>query len=83
MIDPDGIWQCKHCDWTGKQAEFLVSQNPFDEAETIHGCPACFSIDSFGLLCDVPECGRKGDCGWPTTDGGYRHTCHVHMEMKT
>ena len=30
--------------------------------------------------CDEPGCYEVTSCGWPTEDGGYRHTCYEHME---
>lgn len=28
--------------------------------------------------CDVPRCGKWGNCGWPSKDG-YRRTCGEHI----
>ena len=30
-------------------------------------------------ICDEEGCWNSASCGWPTEDGGYRHTCSDHM----
>jgi hypothetical protein len=35
------------------------------------------------LICDEPGCYNYANCGFPTSDGGYRRTCHDHSHFKT
>lgn len=35
------------------------------------------------LICDEPWCYNYASCGFPTSDGGYRRTCHDHSDFKT
>lgn len=35
------------------------------------------------LICDEPGCYNTASCGFPTSDGGYRRTCHDHSDFKT
>jgi len=55
----------------------LSGLNPFDNSQ-ISGCPHCFSIDHFVLICDEPDCKSDATCGTPT-DNGYRQTCGKHV----
>lgn len=72
--------KCDQCQWDGRYDDVLTASNPFDEDETIYGCPRCHSIDSFNLLCDEPGCKDVVCCGMNTEDG-YRNTCHQHAPM--
>lgn len=39
-------------------------------------------LKNFAGVCDESECWNVVSCGWPTKDGGYRHTCHKHSSFK-
>lgn len=69
--------RCVECDSISDENTLLTAQNPFDETETIHGCPVCKSIDTMVAVCDEPGCDKDVSCGWPS-DAGYRHTCYEH-----
>lgn len=65
------------CGWRGNSVELLTATNPFDDTDTITGCPSCKSIDSCVNACDEPECWQQATCGTPTATG-YRTTCGKH-----
>jgi hypothetical protein len=73
-------WCCTECDWRG--SDLLVSQNPFNRDDKIHGCPECKSVECFKAACDEPGCNKDASCGWPSADG-YRNTCHDHWRINT
>lgn len=68
---------CEECEWTGRISEVLRAQNPWDETDTILGCPKCRSPESFRFACDEPDCWASVTCGTPTPTG-YRSTCGKH-----
>lgn len=74
--------RCEECDWHGEESEILTAKNPFDETETINGCPNCKSVDSIRVACDEPGCFEFSSCGTPT-DNGYRQTCGKHAPRNT
>ena len=56
----------------------LRAPNPWTPTAEIVGCPSCYEPETLAMLCDVPDCGREADCGWPSP-AGYRRTCGRHM----
>jgi len=70
-------YRCGECNTLMPTARILNAKNPFYKEETISGCPICFSIDHFVLVCDAPHCKRDVTCGTPTKKG-YRNTCGPH-----
>lgn len=68
---------CKECDFRGYTKDALKAKNPFDETDTIFGCPTCKSPNSFRSVCDELDCWREVSSGTPTKNG-YRSTCHQH-----
>ena len=79
-------WKCRSCGEVSREAELLTAPSPFDETDTLTGCPLCKGCsDGFDLLCDEDGCIQEAHCGWPTGDkadrwGGYRNTCGQHRE---
>jgi hypothetical protein len=67
-------WECK---WRGTSDDWLVAKNPFNNEDTILGCPQCFDINTLYMACDEPECWKPASCGTPT-ENGYRNTCGEH-----
>lgn len=75
-------FRCVDCGtWVGDESELLTAANPFDPRETVFGCPVCKSIGELVNTCDEPGCARDASCGWPTSGGGYRRTCHEHRKQ--
>lgn len=72
---------CNACSHQSHLRYHLVATNPFNDDETIYGCPNCQSINSFRMACDEPDCWEPVECGTPTEDG-YRQTCREHMPGK-
>jgi len=70
---------CQDCSWKGTFKDLLVAQNPFDETESIQGCPNCKAINMTRLVCDEHGCWLEAGCGFNTEDG-YRNTCHKHYD---
>jgi rubredoxin len=70
-------WVCRTCDWQGEESQLLTAPNPFDQAETVSGCPRCKSIDSFREACDRLECWSEATIGTPT-ERGYERLCSQH-----
>jgi len=73
-------WRCPDCHWIGPTDDFLEGKNPFDETDTILGCPACKAIVNFDQVCDEDGCDALTSCGFPTPDG-YRNTCYRHSDF--
>lgn len=74
------LWRCKACSTETLGADLLQAPSPFDPLDGLTACPQCKQCDQgFDLVCDEPGCKQIGNCGWPTPDGGYRHTCNKHM----
>ena len=78
--DEDKRWQCDDCGAITLGAELLRAKNPFDETDTIIGCPNCKSVSGFIEICDEPGCTNEATCGFPVDDafGFYRRTCLEH-----
>jgi hypothetical protein len=68
----------RRCDWRGLQEDVLTAPNPFDNEDTIIGCPNCKSIDTIETVCDEDGCWELVTCGTPT-ENGYRTTCYKHV----
>lgn len=73
---------CEMCGWMGGQRSLLVAPNPFDQTETIHGCPLCGGIGQFRRTCDVIGCREYVCCGWLDADMVYHNTCHEHSPRR-
>ena len=74
-------WNCTECRWHGDtpQRITLYTQDGSSEFALVV-CPECRQISSsLEECCDEPGCSKTAGCGWPTKDGGYRRTCHLHM----
>ena len=74
---------CLECPWRGLQGDLLRATNPFDESDSISGCPRCHSIDSAVPACDEEGCWEPVTCGTPIeededTGKKYRNTCSKH-----
>jgi hypothetical protein len=69
---------CECCDWRGTTDQLLSARNPFDQTDTIQGCPNCRQVGDFVVACDEPDCWREVTNGTPTP-AGYRSTCSKHM----
>jgi len=70
-------WYCTECNWYGTIGEFLSAPNPFDENDSIIGCPNCKQVECIEAACDEPGCKKSASCGTPSGDG-YRVTCGNH-----
>lgn len=66
------------CGWCGPDTEMLKAQNPFQDGDTLNGCPLCRDVNTLQVACDEPDCWEASSCGTPT-DAGYRRTCGKHM----
>lgn len=81
---PISKWQCNECRDTFA-SELLLTvhiDHPkagFDRV-ALSQCPECGYVDCFTAICDEPGCTKHATCGWPTTSGGYRNTCHEHWD---
>lgn len=71
-------WQCDECGAIRDRRQLLVDKNPFDNTETIYGCPNCFSIDRFTRICDDDGCNLPVSSGWNDETGKRRATCYKH-----
>lgn len=70
-------WKCtEYLDWY-PESKLLHAAHPFDEDDTILGCPSCNSINNFNLLCDVVGCEHEVKNGW-SSGQGFRRTCFKH-----
>lgn len=68
---------CNTCGKIYPDDKILKALNPFDATEEILGCPFCYAINSFVLVCDEPGCDKPVCCGY-NTENGYRQTCSIH-----
>lgn len=75
-------WKCNECGHHFVQDNFLVATNPFNNKETIYGCPECKTVDQFTNICDEDGCKSDATCGWPSNPA-YRRTCHKHMSKES
>lgn len=69
--------RCEACRMILDVSAILTALNPFSSSETVQGCPHCFAIDHFTVVCDEAGCEQDVSCGWPSADS-YRMTCHDH-----
>ena len=65
----------------------LFISNEFDAEALPNAREALASGDHEKLkkilgCCDEPGCYEVTSCGFPTEDGGYRHTCYSHMKKE-
>lgn len=77
----DEKYKCLACGVITKEAAILIGKHPFAENEDIRGCPRCFSMDNFHLLCDEDGCTELHSCGGPDENGIYRMTCGEHSKI--
>lgn len=70
------------CTWKGDITEALYAPNPFDESDTLTGCPLCKAINTLAMACDEPDCWFEATCG-TNTPGGYRVTCGKHAPLSS
>ncbi len=71
------VCQESYCKWHGASEDALRAPNPFNEKDTLLGCPECKGVNTLAVACDEPECWEEATCGFPTTFG-YRRTCGEH-----
>ena len=81
-LDAKKKWKCNECNEISLETELLYAKSPFDETDTLTGCPKCKGCNGFDEICDEPGCDRTTSCGFPAGDewGGYRRTCHEHSD---
>lgn len=86
MSAADRLYVCTaHCTWIGPLRDALTAPHPFDETDTVVGCPACKGIDTLREKCDSPECKREASVWWRddgAKDAPRRRACHEHREDK-
>lgn len=69
-------WVCRECKKV--TAIHLSAPNPFDNTDTIIGCPNCQSVDSLVSACW--KCDREACIGTTaSTEFRYVHSCHEHQ----
>lgn len=70
---------CTSCDWMGIESERLRCPNPFSSTtvDIIFGCPECYEVNTFEVLCDVEGCNLNPSIGKPTKEG-YKRLCWRH-----
>ena len=81
--DTEKQWKCSECNEISLETALLIAPNPFDETDTIGGCPLCLAVEGFTEICDETGCEGQATCGYPTKDGshgGYRRTCWRHYD---
>lgn len=71
-------WLCTECRAVSSGPDVLYADNPFDNTDTVAGCPACASVDCIIKVCDESGCAEPATCGFPAEDVRYRHTCGQH-----
>lgn len=73
MTYPAGpaAWRCLACREVVFEPDLLRAPNPFNEEETLTGCPSCRRCGVFELVCAVPECVRAATVG--STCWDHRH----------
>ena len=74
---------CCNCKAVFSDETMLKSKNPFDENDTIVGCPNCKAIlncADYSYACDVENCNRAR---WftITIDGKVRDLCDHHYNL--
>lgn len=79
MTDENTQIRCPDCGWTGTMADRLIAANPWQDFETIEGCPVCREPVEFQRLCDEPGCTQDATCGTPSLEG-YRRCCGEHYQ---
>lgn len=60
-----------------KDGGWLMASHPFDVEDSVTGCPACKSVDSFDCACDIEGCLNLQSSGTPTPEG-YARRCWEH-----
>lgn len=68
---------CTECDWCGSDKLVLTAPSPFEEFDTIRGCPNCRSVNSLNVACDIQDCKEISTCGAPVKDE-YLRMCGKH-----
>lgn len=71
---------CSECHWHGEDPARITLHSLPDMGEfSLVVCPECRHLkNSLEQCCDEPDCKLTVSQGWPTADGGYRQTCHLH-----
>ena len=68
-------WVCSECQQV--TAEHLSAPSPFDENDTLTGCPNCLAVNSLESACW--KCDRPGSIGTTaSTEFRYINTCRDH-----
>lgn len=70
--------ECNECCHITTYDLLLKAKHPFQDNETIYGCPKCKNIECFNPICDEPGCTEPVTCGYPTETLGYRNACYKH-----
>jgi hypothetical protein len=69
-------WLCEECGAVHGD-NLLEANNPFDESETITGCPTCRAVNSFVAACW--KCDRPATSGTPLIEQyRYVNACYKH-----
>ena len=68
---------CGHI-FTGEDA--LESTSPFDEDDTIIGCPSCKAAEEIAVACDYEGCSHESTWGG-VTPNGYTHGWLQHRKQ--
>ncbi|MBA1446803.1 MAG: hypothetical protein M3H12_04745 [Chromatiales bacterium] len=81
--DENKQWRCLECSEIVLETELLTAKNPFDDTDTLVGCPKCRGVGGFEEICDETKCEEKATCGFPDKKdfGGYRRTCGKHYRQ--
>lgn len=72
---------CEECS-ARISTKVLSAPNPFDNSDTITGCPSCKSVNTLRSTCDELGCWEPDTIGTPILHGqseGYRRTCWKHV----
>lgn len=71
-------WLCKECYEICEVP--LSAKNPFEEDDTISGCPHCKQVNSLVGACQAEGCKLEATGGSPNSHG-YRYffSCHKHF----
>jgi len=70
-------WICEECGWVGPDTELLEATSPFDDTETLYGCPRCLEANRFQRGCDHEGCEKIAGNGTPVPNG-YVWSCFEH-----
>ena len=67
-------WLCEEC---GEVCtEYLTATNPFDDINTIIGCPSCKCVDTLVGACW--KCNAQAEIGMRHMEHRYIYTCGKH-----